>query len=72
MISVEIISVSFDASFEDLICSWEKKTFTTEMIISGNGPKSFLSRKCPATSENGSRSMLKMIILQIYDTCETS
>ena len=25
MISVEIISVSFDASFEDLICSWEKK-----------------------------------------------
>ena len=27
-----------------------KKTFTTEMIISGNGWKSFSSRKCPATS----------------------
>ena len=51
MISVEIISVSFDASFEDLICSWEKKTFTTEMMISGNARKSFSSRKCPATSQ---------------------
>ena len=27
MISVEIISVSFDASFEDLICSLEKNIY---------------------------------------------
>ena len=50
MISVEMIYVSFDASFEGLICSCKKKTFTTEMIISGNGRKSFLSRKCPVIS----------------------
>ena len=50
MISVEMIYVSFDASFEGLICSCKKKTVTTEMIISGNGRKSFLSRKCPVTS----------------------
>jgi hypothetical protein len=48
----EMIFGTFCAGFEDVIYSWEKKTFPAEMGISGNGWKSFFSRKCSTTSES--------------------
>ena len=47
----EMIFGTFCAGFEDVIYSWEKKSFPSEMGISGNEWKSFFSRKCSTTSE---------------------
>ena len=42
---LEMIFGTFSAGFEDVIYSWEKKTFPSEMGISGNEWKSFFFQK---------------------------
>ena len=52
MITAEMISSRCCCKNSRLDLLLRKKTFPTEIIISGNGWKSFFSRKCLTTSEN--------------------